>query len=99
VGTKGSFPGTERPGREAEHSPPSSAEVSNAWSYTSTPQYALLAQVSVKEKHRHDFTFTLYIYVVLISVCEDIRAGDTEVKLHAFSILHRGYRLILASGH
>jgi hypothetical protein len=25
------------PGREADHSPPSSAEVKNAWSYTSTP--------------------------------------------------------------
>jgi hypothetical protein len=27
----------KRPGREADHSPPSSAEVKNAWSYTSTP--------------------------------------------------------------
>jgi len=26
-----------RPGREADHSLPSSAEVKNAWSYTSTP--------------------------------------------------------------
>jgi hypothetical protein len=28
--------GVKRPGREADHSPPSSTEVSNAWSYTST---------------------------------------------------------------
>jgi hypothetical protein len=27
--------GIKRPGREAYHSPPSSAEVKNAWSYTS----------------------------------------------------------------
>jgi hypothetical protein len=27
----------KRPGREADHSPPSSAEVKNAWSYTFTP--------------------------------------------------------------
>jgi len=27
----------KRPGREADHSPPSNAEVKNAWSYTSTP--------------------------------------------------------------
>jgi len=27
----------ERPGREADNSPPCSAEVTNAWSYTSTP--------------------------------------------------------------
>jgi hypothetical protein len=28
--------GVKRPRREADHSPPSSAEVKNAWSYTST---------------------------------------------------------------
>jgi len=28
--------GVKRPGCEADHSPPSSAEVKNAWSYTST---------------------------------------------------------------
>jgi hypothetical protein len=27
MGTMGSFPGVKRPGREADHSPPSSAEV------------------------------------------------------------------------
>jgi hypothetical protein len=31
----------KRPGREADHSPPSSAEVKNAWSYTSTPPIRL----------------------------------------------------------
>jgi hypothetical protein len=31
------FIGTKRPGREADHSPPSNADVKNAWSYTSTP--------------------------------------------------------------
>jgi len=30
-------------GREADHSPPSSAEVTNEWSYNSTPQYAFMA--------------------------------------------------------
>jgi hypothetical protein len=34
VGTWGSFPGVKRPGRETDHSPPSNAEVKNAWSYT-----------------------------------------------------------------
>jgi hypothetical protein len=36
------------PGREADQSPPSSAEVKNAWSYTSTPQHAFMAWCSVK---------------------------------------------------
>jgi hypothetical protein len=29
IGTEGSFPRVKRPGREADHSPPSSAEVKN----------------------------------------------------------------------
>jgi hypothetical protein len=29
--------GVKQPGCEADHSPPSSAKVKNAWSYTSTP--------------------------------------------------------------
>jgi hypothetical protein len=33
--------GIKRPGREADHSPLSSAEVKNAWSYTSTPSVHL----------------------------------------------------------
>jgi len=34
-------PRVKRPGREADHSPPSSAEVSNEWSYTSDPSIHL----------------------------------------------------------
>jgi hypothetical protein len=41
VGTRGSLPRVKRPEREADHSPPSSAEVKNAWSYTSTPPIRL----------------------------------------------------------
>jgi hypothetical protein len=33
--------GVKRPGREADHSPPTSAKVQNAWSYTSTPSIRL----------------------------------------------------------
>jgi hypothetical protein len=33
----GSFPGVKQPGRGADHPLPSSAEVENEWSYTSTP--------------------------------------------------------------
>jgi hypothetical protein len=51
--------GVKRRGREADHSPPSSAEVKNAWSYTSTPQYVFMKWCLVK--HRDNFTFYLYI--------------------------------------
>jgi hypothetical protein len=49
--------GVKRPGREADHSPPSSAKVKNAWSYTSTPQYDFMAWCSVKANGLH-----LYLY-------------------------------------
>jgi hypothetical protein len=49
--------GVKLPGREAAHSPPSSAEVKNAWSYTSTSQHVFMAWCLVK--HRDNFTFFL----------------------------------------
>jgi hypothetical protein len=41
MGTRGSFPWGKAAGCDADHSPPSSAEVKNAWSYTSTPPIRL----------------------------------------------------------
>jgi hypothetical protein len=41
MGTGELSPGVQRPGREADHSLPSSAKVKNAWSYTSTPPLCL----------------------------------------------------------
>jgi hypothetical protein len=36
-------PRVKRSGREADHSPPTSAEVKNTWIYKSTPPYAFMA--------------------------------------------------------
>jgi hypothetical protein len=36
-------PGAKRQGREADHSPPTSAEVKKMWIYTITPPYAFMA--------------------------------------------------------
>jgi hypothetical protein len=36
-------PGIKRPVREADHSPPASAEIKKMWIYTSTPPYAYMA--------------------------------------------------------
>jgi hypothetical protein len=36
-------PGVKRPGREADHSPPASAEVKNTWTYTSALPYVFMA--------------------------------------------------------
>jgi len=48
--------GAKRPRREADHSPPSSADVKNAWSYTSTPLYV---KVWCLVKQRDYFTLPL----------------------------------------
>jgi hypothetical protein len=42
-------PGVKRPGCQADHSPPSSAEVKNAWSYTYTSQYIFMAYCLIKQ--------------------------------------------------
>jgi hypothetical protein len=41
-------PGVKRPGREADHSPPTSAEAKKMWIYTSTSPYALTAQCLIR---------------------------------------------------
>jgi hypothetical protein len=48
-------PSFKRPGREADLSLPSSAEVKNAWSYTTTPPYVFMACCLIK--HRDNFIF------------------------------------------
>jgi hypothetical protein len=39
MGTGASFPGVKRQGPEADHSPPTNAEVKQMWIYTSAPPY------------------------------------------------------------
>jgi hypothetical protein len=63
----------KQPGREADHSPPSSAKVKNAWSYTPLPQYVFMAWCLVK--HRDKFTFYLnvgdhdpYSYKIIVRI-------------------------------
>jgi len=40
--------GVKWPGRKADHSIPSSAEVKNAWSCTTTPQYVFMNKSLIK---------------------------------------------------
>jgi hypothetical protein len=43
MGTVGSFPRVKLQGREADNSPPPTAEIKKMWIYTSTPPYAFMA--------------------------------------------------------
>jgi hypothetical protein len=57
MSTGDSSPRVERPGHEADYSPPPSADVKNAWRYASIPQYAFMAWCSVKAQGQ------LYFYL------------------------------------
>jgi hypothetical protein len=56
LGIRGSFLGIKQPGCVANYSPPSSAEVRNARSYTSTPPFVIVASGLIKR--RDNFAFT-----------------------------------------
>jgi len=63
------YSGIKLPVREADHSPPSIAEVKNSWSYTSSPHCVFMVGCLIKQrirlydvalvKHRDNFTFTV----------------------------------------
>jgi hypothetical protein len=57
MGTGGSFPEVKRPRRDVDHTPPARAEVTNKWSYTSTPPICLY------NVDRENF-YLFYVYVL-----------------------------------
>jgi hypothetical protein len=59
MGTRGSSLGVKRPGREADHSPPSNAEVKASGAIPPLPQYAFTAWCSVKAQGQ----LCLYLYL------------------------------------
>jgi hypothetical protein len=60
------LPRVKRREREADHSPPSSAEVKTAWRYISTP-VRLHSVVLVKYKDK----FFVYLFSVVLAIIED----------------------------
>jgi len=62
VGSRGSFLGAKQPGQEADHSPPSSADVKECVELYLQPPVCLHGVVlSQKRKHKDDFTFLLKV--------------------------------------
>jgi hypothetical protein len=71
-------------GREADHSPPYSAEVKNSWNYTSSPQYAFRENFTLLYLwHRAGLHQTLW--VDLSSSHFQFDVNNAQVKLHKFS--------------
>jgi hypothetical protein len=60
---------------EAGHSPPSSAEVKNAWSYTSTPPVSLRSVVLSSEEEQLYITFTFVIWCPVRLVGREATCG------------------------
>jgi hypothetical protein len=77
--------GVKRPGREADHSPPSSAEVKNAWSYTSTPPYVFMAWCLVK--HRDNFTLPLPFFTHCIKNISTDQELICSIRFQYFPII------------
>jgi hypothetical protein len=55
--------GVKRPQREADHSPPSSAEAKNAWTISPLPQYVFMGWYSVIAQGQ------LYLYITFTEEC------------------------------
>jgi hypothetical protein len=67
---------------EADHSPPSSAEVKNVWSYTSTPPIHLHVWCLAKNRDNFTFTFTFTF--------GDVACGHTDRQyLSCMHFLHK----------
>jgi hypothetical protein len=60
--------GIKRPGREADHSLPSSVEIKNAWSYTSTPPVGLHDVVLRKALGQLYLIIIIIIIIVVVVV-------------------------------
>jgi len=76
-GYRASSPGIRRPGHDVNHSPPSSTEAKNEWSYASTPPVRLR---DVDSKHFTFFTSSFCRYKIttwrLHTKCFTVRSGS-----------------------
>jgi predicted glycosyltransferase involved in capsule biosynthesis len=72
-------------GREADHSPPSSAKFMNAWSYITTPQYAFMAWCSVKAQDK------LYFYLLLLHWWHNRKKQQNALKSNYYKILSQNH--------
>jgi hypothetical protein len=81
-------PGVKRQGREADHSPPASAEIKKMWIYTSTPPYAFMAYCLIKHIDKLP-----YLYLPSnVSFCTVRLAGTANYLSICLSIY--GYRAL-----
>jgi hypothetical protein len=98
MGTRGSFPRGKAAG--ADHSSPPSAEVKNAWSYTTIPQYSLMACCSLRAQE-YPYLLLLPLICIFASLTELIKCSIIFFHIlwicillslnlvHLISVLHK----------
>jgi hypothetical protein len=73
--------GVKRPGREADHSPPSNAEVEELrGAIPPLPQYAFIAWCLVKQRDNCTFYVCMYVCMYVLCACVCIHTG-TDIKM------------------
>jgi hypothetical protein len=104
-----SFPGGEAAGREADHSPLSSAEVKNAWRYDSTPHTSSYHGVSLRTGYilqawylfKHGDKSTLAFYLITWGIIGTFlpfvllitTAPPPDMEAACYGLLHRASEL------
>jgi hypothetical protein len=88
VGTRGFFLGIKRPGRKADHSPPSSAEVKE-WvePYLHSPNSPSWRGAQLKHRDNFTFTFTCSMQLVNKFTLLHLPASSYCTLLHLFPLL------------
>jgi hypothetical protein len=86
----------KRPGHEDDRSPASSVEIKNAWRFTSTPHYVLMAWCLVKHRDKFSLPLLLYCFIgggIAQRYSAGLRAGWSGDRAPAedrnFSVHHR----------
>jgi hypothetical protein len=75
--------GVKRPGREVDHSPPTSAEVMKMWIYTSAPLYAFMTWCLISRTQGKLYLFTMGFRNFTLTA---LRNNVAKLQLHS---LHR----------
>jgi hypothetical protein len=90
------YPGVKQPRREADHSPPTSAEIKKTWVYTSTPPQVFMAQCLISyvqvqiyvtlqwriiDTYERILRITSRSLVSLLSATPRIRDNDITIEL------------------
>jgi hypothetical protein len=65
---------------EADHSPPTSGEVKNAWSYTSTQPFSFMAWCLLKHRDRDNFMSVYLPHSIRVHISDSCQDGTADLR-------------------